>query len=418
MNKISTTSYIFAIFLLSQCICQKDNSEIQTALKSISDGSQKFALDLFLKAATTLKDTNSDEGDFMISPLSIWSGLILILEGASGNTLTELQNTLRIDQNTSSVKEAYKSINTALNVNTTNVQISNLQAIFTDKSHAINKDYEDTIQQTYQANFVPVDFKNGKEAATIINDFVKTSTQNLIKELVYPEDLSNAYLILISTIFFNGKWAVPFDKSDTKEEDFYGDDGKAVGKVNMMFKKERLNYGSIPQLDSVVFELPYDIDNNLCMIVVLPNEGVRLFSVISKLASVGPAGIFDVLQKVRQEDEEGMETELFFPRFTTETDFNLNSLLIEMGIRDLFSSKLANLSKISEQSLHLSRIIHKTTIEVTENGTVASAATALGIDFLILSPTIKVNRPFAYFIVEKSTGSLLFLGQIKNPGVV
>lgn len=189
----------------------------------------------------------------------------------------------------------------------------------------------------------------------------------------------------------------------------------------MMFQRGLFSYAAISELDSHVIELPYGVENRLSMIIMVPKKGVRLYTVIEKLASFGTAGIFDGLQKAKKEAElygEEMEVDLFLPRFTTNTDFALNTLLIEMGIKDLFNSQLANLGRISSHPIYLSRLFHKTTIEVTEEGTVASAVTA-GILTNKISPTkFQVNRPFAYLIVEKSTGSLLFVGQVKNPGLV
>lgn len=182
--------------------------EVQRALKSISEGSEQFALDLFSRAATALKDENTHHGDFMISPFSVWSLLILMVEGASGNTLAELHQTLRINQDTTFIREAYKRINAALKVNTTTVQVSTLQALFPDRNRPVDRDYEDTIERIYQAALVPINFQNSNEAASIVNDFVKTSTRNLIKQLVYPEDLSEAQMILVSAIFFRGQWTV------------------------------------------------------------------------------------------------------------------------------------------------------------------------------------------------------------------
>uniref|UniRef100_T1GYR1 Serpin domain-containing protein n=1 Tax=Megaselia scalaris TaxID=36166 RepID=T1GYR1_MEGSC len=403
-------AYLCVILVITQCLCQQRNilqtvvqridapPEIQRALKSISEGSEQFALELFTKAATALKDENSHYGDFMISPFSVWSLLVLMVEGASGNTLAELQKTLRINTDLTAMRTAYERINQALRVNTTTLQVSTLQAIFSDINRPVDRDYEDVVERIYRANLVPINFHNSKESANIVNDFVNRETRGLIKQLVYQEDLSEAQMILISAIFFRGQWTM---QDDVPERIFF--------------------YAAIPQLDSHVIELPYGVENRLSMIVVVPKKGVRLYSVIEKLASVGTSGIFNGLKKAKEDAEyydEEMEVDLFLPRFTTDTDFALNSLLIQMGIHDLFNAKNANLGKISSHPIYLSRLYHKTTIEVTEEGTVASAATA-GILTNKISPTkFQVNRPFAYMIVEKSTGSMLFVGQVKNPGVV
>lgn len=182
--------------------------EIQRALKSISEGSEQFALELFTKAATALKDENSHYGDFMISPFSVWSLLVLMVEGASGNTLAELQKTLRINTDLTAMRTAYERINQALRVNTTTLQVSTLQAIFSDINRPVDRDYEDVVERIYRANLVPINFHNSKESANIVNDFVNRETRGLIKQLVYQEDLSEAQMILISAIFFRGQWTV------------------------------------------------------------------------------------------------------------------------------------------------------------------------------------------------------------------
>lgn len=210
-------------------------------------------------------------------------------------------------------------------------------------------------------------------------------------------------------------------KSDTREENFYGEDGNIVGRVNMMFQIGRFSHARISQLDSHVIELPYGVENRLSMIVMVPKKGVRLYTVINKLVSVGTKVIFEGLERARQEAEaygEELEVELFLPRFTTESNMELTSLLMNMGVHDLFNAQLANLRKMSPRSLYLSKLFHKSTIEVTEEGTVAAAVSGSILVDKMGPAKFQVNRPFAYMIIEKSTGSLLFVGQVKNPGTV
>lgn len=173
----------------------------------MSEGSEQFALELFSR--TALQYENSQErGDFMISPYSIWLVLLWMLEGASGNTLAQLQRTLRINQDIAYIREAYQRMNTAFKVNTTTVEVSTSRAMFPDKMIQFNQDYLDTVERIYQANLFPINFENTKESADIVNGFVKSATRGLIKDIVKPGDLTEAQMILISTIFFRGQWTV------------------------------------------------------------------------------------------------------------------------------------------------------------------------------------------------------------------
>lgn len=62
----------------------------------------------------------------------------------------------------------------------------------------------------------------------------------------------------------------------------------------------------------------------------------------------------------------------------------------------------------------VSAIEHEAFIEVDEEGTRAAAATGAAIA-LSHGPTVEVNRPFLYFIVDKPTRAVLFLGRVLDP---
>lgn len=106
---------------------------------------------------------------------------------------------------------------------------------------------------------------------------------------------------------------------------------------------------------------------------------------------------------------------MFLPRFSITSDFLLNSVLEDMGILDVFSASHADLSKITGTPIYLSRLMHKAKIEVNEEGTVATAATAGTFANKATPPRFYANRPFAYLIVDKISNILLFCGQAENP---
>lgn len=185
----------------------------------------------------------------------------------------------------------------------------------------------------------------------------------------------------------------------------------------MMFQRGAFSYTGISDLDSHVLELPYGKEDRLSMIILLPRKRVHLSSVMERLASYGIHRIISELRKVDQEYEED-EVEVFIPRFSITADFTLNVILEQMGLTDIFDANKANLSRISKHSIYLSRIIHKAKIEVNEVGTVAAAASGAIFANKATPPRFYANRPFAFLIVEKLTNTLLFCGQVRNPGKV
>ena len=70
---------------------------------------------------------------------------------------------------------------------------------------------------------------------------------------------------------------------------------------------------------------------------------------------------------------------------------------------------------INEGSLFISRVLHDTSIEVTEEGTEAAAVTVVEMrEKSSFNPIVNVNRPFLYVIRERSTGVILFIGKMGN----
>lgn len=185
----------------------------------------------------------------------------------------------------------------------------------------------------------------------------------------------------------------------------------------MMFQRGPFSYTGIKELDSLVLELPYGDQDRLSMILLLPRKGVMLTSVLNKLSSYGIGRVMTELRRADAEYEED-PVEVYIPRFSITADFTLNVILEQMGLTDIFNVKKANLSRISKHPIYLSRVIHKAQIDVNEVGTVASAATGAIFANKAISPRFHANRPFAFLIIERITNTLLFCGQVRNPGKV
>jgi serpin B len=99
---------------------------------------------------------------------------------------------------------------------------------------------------------------------------------------------------------------------------------------------------------------------------------------------------------------------------------NMKPELATLGMGIAFSPKDADFSDMYPPDLpvYISKVIHKTYIQVDEQGTEAAAVTAIGITYVTSAPALPVmdvNRPFLYVIAEKSSGVILFVGEVNNP---
>ncbi|HET9787016.1 MAG TPA: serpin family protein, partial [Pyrinomonadaceae bacterium] len=82
----------------------------------------------------------------------------------------------------------------------------------------------------------------------------------------------------------------------------------------------------------------------------------------------------------------------------------------------------ADFSQIAEpvggERIFISEVMHKSFCEVNEEGTVAAAATSVGMGLASMPPppfVMKVDRPFFFAIRENQTGLILFMGSVRNP---
>lgn len=133
-------------------------------------------------------------------------------------------------------------------------------------------------------------------------------------------------------------------------------------------------YVGILELGAFALELPYGNDDRLSMILLLPRKSSNLAYIIENLPKYGLKQLLDQLRRAEDEYPDD-EVDIAIPRFRINADFILNVILENMGLLDIFHPTYANLKRLTKDELFLSRVIHKAQIEVSEEGTVASAVT-------------------------------------------
>ncbi|CAG0889365.1 unnamed protein product [Darwinula stevensoni] len=175
----------------------------------------------------------------------------------------------------------------------------------------------------------------------------------------------------------------------------------------------QIRVGHLDDLKLQVFELPYE-GNRLSMIVFLPEENDGLKEVEKKLTA-------DTLKRAMK-SLLIHTVNLTFPKFKIEHTLPVKDLLIQLGMRDLFSQN-ADLSGMTEQrDIQVSDIFHKALVEINEEGTVAAASSGMVIVPLSLSYrylkkkiVVRADHPFIFFIYDFKTSQVLFMGRIMDP---
>ncbi|XP_050007372.1 serine protease inhibitor A3N-like [Alexandromys fortis] len=364
-----------------------------------------FAFSLYKELA--LKNPNKN---IVFSPLSISAALAVLSLGASNNTLQEILEGLKFNLTETpeaDIHRGFGQLLLMLSQPRDQVQISTGSAMFVEKRLPILEEFKEKARTLYEAETSTTDFLQPHKAKKLINDYVRKQTKGKIKELISDLD-KDTLMVLVNYIYFKGKWKTPFDPDDTSESKFYLNNRKSVKVPMMSIEDLSTPYFRDEELSCTVVELKYT--GNASALFILPDEG--------KMQQVEASLQPETLRKWRDSLSSRRIDEFYMPKFSISTDYNLEGILPQLGIRKVFSTQ-ADLSGITgTKNLRVSQVVHKAVLDVAETGTEAAAAT--GAKIVLLSAKIStfilsLDRPFLMIILDTNTQVALFMAKIMNP---
>lgn len=365
--------------------------------EKIVKSSQQFAFDL-------MRSYNDKEHNLCFSPYSLSSALAMTYEGARGNTKTEMQQTLGFLSNPEDVSSAFAELNQSL-INQ-NLLIAN--SLWIQKGMTILPPFTLAMKQFYRGAFFSIDFQKQIETARLnINTWVSQSTQGKIPQLLAPNSISPATrMVLASAIYLKARWSLPFSLKQTTKQPFYGLDASAFT-VPMMTNVDEYLY--FEDSDVKMIELLYE-GKKLALLCVLPLKEMDKFE--QQLSS----RLFNQwLSALKPE-----RIRLFFPKFKIQSTLNLKEFLSSMGMESAFNEH-ADFSGINgTNDLQISDVVHQAFIASDEAGTEAGAATAVIMNLKMSlhekePKVVKIDHPFFYFLYDKESRAILFMGRVVNP---
>jgi serine protease inhibitor len=366
----------------------------QELQKRVSQDNE-FALDLLKKTIT-----NSGESNVFISPLSVSVALGMAWNGAGGTTKTEMATALKMSGMTDdNLNEYYRTMVDSLPTADSSTVLDIANSIWCKEGFEVKKSFLNINSKYFDAEIRNLDFSKSWAKDTI-NAWCAKKTNNLIKDVIDRID-PYTMMYLINAVYFKGHWTSPFDKKLTSEANFKDEQGN-LNKVNMMYKKDTFPYYS----DSYAQYLDIQYGNGaFSMTVILPSEGKTTEDVLKYLDT---EKLNSVLEKLQTQT-----VIVNFPRFKTECSYELSPELIAMGMKKAFEEN-ADFSGISDLDLYITSVLHKTYVEVTEEGTEAAAVTAIVIGTTSIPnyPEFTANKSFVFLIRERGTGVILFAGKM------
>lgn len=363
-----------------------------------------FACNFFQKTNELKKQGKN----LFISPLSAQFNLRMVANGASGKTLQEIESVFPVSGNDPQSANTYflKLMDNLPRLDTT-VTIQTANSIWIDKDSPVKTSFKQVNRKYFFAEIQNLDFSNPK-SAEIINQWTEKQTQGRITRVL---DRTQGNCILINTLFFRGEWTNPFNTTETRQEDFYTSDGSKIP-VNMIHQ-----YGTwFGFHETELFEmatLPYG-NKSYAMTVILPKRSISADSCITTFTGT------NWKSWLAASDTTYRNLDLKLPSIKLDFNTDLIPVLENMGVKDAFNENCAEFSYMTDMSAYISRIMQFTRLEITEEGTVAAAATITNVTLEsetipeIASYPFHVNRPFLLVIHESKTGLILFMGKVTD----
>ncbi|XP_044149806.1 serpin B6-like isoform X3 [Bufo gargarizans] len=379
-------------------------------MDSLSAANGTFAINLFKKL------TESDNKcNLFFSPLSISSALAMIYLGAKGNTAAQMSKVLQFEK-AKDVHAAFQTLISDINKPGTDYFLSTANRLYGDKSFTFLDEFLGSTKKHYHADLQSVDFSTkADDCRKEINSWVEQKTEGKIQDLLPSGSVDSlTRLVLVNAIYFKGNWASQFDRNCTREMPFRLNKNETKP-VQMMYKKAKYPMTYVGELFTKVLELPY-VNNTLSMIIMLPDDIQDGTTGLEKLENELTYSKF--LEWTDPERMDITEMELHLPKFKLEDNYDLKSVLSDMGMPDAFDQGSSDFSGMSSHNeLVLSKVVHKSFVEVNEEGTEAAAATGAVIMLRCarIVPRFTCDHPFLFFIIHKQSRSILFFGRFTSP---
>ncbi|XP_044149805.1 serpin B6-like isoform X2 [Bufo gargarizans] len=379
-------------------------------MDSLSAANGTFAINLFKKL------TESDNKcNLFFSPLSISSALAMIYLGAKGNTAAQMSKVLQFEK-AKDVHAAFQTLISDINKPGTDYFLSTANRLYGDKSFTFLDEFLGSTKKHYHADLQSVDFSTkADDCRKEINSWVEQKTEGKIQDLLPSGSVDSlTRLVLVNAIYFKGNWASQFDRNCTREMPFRLNKNETKP-VQMMYKKAKYPMTYVGELFTKVLELPY-VNNTLSMIIMLPDDIQDGTTGLEKLEQELTYEKFADLTNPDNMDR--TEVELSLPRFKLENYYDLESVLGGLGMTDAFDVGKCDLAGMSgDRDLVLSKVFHKSFVEVNEEGTEAAAATGAVIMLRCarIVPRFTCDHPFLFFIIHKQSRSILFFGRFTSP---
>lgn len=390
---VKALSILVSLFMLGGCTMKGDTDVIKPSSGDIYSGDMSYEISSSYESDFDFMKYMPKDQNYMISPFSIKMAMMMAANGANGYTQKEILSALGV----SSIDEYNQKANDIITRYNSNkdVNLNVANSIWLNKTEATGANFKDTYKKIISDFYKGVAREeNADIIASKINDFIAKETNNKITNVLPAERPAGFLSALVNTIYFKGSFENQFDTANTKKDTFTDRNGN---KSEIDFMNQTKHFGYYENDGVQMLKMNYS-GRDIAMYILLNDDDKDV-------------DINDIISKM-----EYKKVSVSMPKFKTEFTKSFVDVLKQMGINIAFTNVADFSNMFDNVEVHISDVIHKTFIEVDENGTEAAAATVILIAKSSLPmpeeiKEFKANKPFTYFIRDEVSGEILFLGE-------
>jgi len=404
---------------------------LQAQTNPVTPAIDQLGLDL-LRAQVSA----GSRGNLLLSPYSIEAALAMACTGAEGRTRGEMRRVLHLPGDDAAISDGFAALARELGElqagsrrraaqtredggSEEPIEINIANRLFAQRGFAFRPDFTAVLRERFGAPLEELDFFHAAEPARVtINAWVAHETRDKIRELVPTGAIAaDTRAVLANALYLRAAWATAFDPDNTKNERFWVS-GKTQADVPTMLRQKHFGYDK--RQGYVALALPY-VGGGLQFVILLPDQRDGLTDFERKITPDLLASCAELPRR---------DVILHLPKFKLEPpSLPLGALLRGLGMTTAFDQPRgsADFDRMAPRKpddyLYISEVFHQSWLSLDENGTEATAATAIVMRYGMAAARepppppieVRVDRPFLFAIQHIPSGTCLFLGRLTDP---
>lgn len=404
MKKLAVLLIVALLFSVTGCNkIQSENMMIDKKPREVSGITELSEKNVVLTdfGVRLFQESFHTEKNILISPISLVYALGMTANGATGETLEEMEAVIGmpVDELNEYLYSYQKKLSQG---DKYELSLANSIWFTDDERVSIEEDFLQINADYYGSDVYRTPFDD--QTVKDINNWVKQNTNEVIPKIL-DEIPKEAVMYLVNALAFEAEWQKVYYDSQVREDVFTLEDGTKQN-VEFMFSEE---YNYLEDENTIGF-LKYYADCKYAFVALLPNEGISIRDYVADLSG----------EKVNHFIENRKEGVVFaaIPKFKTEFNVNVKEILLNMGLKSGFDAERADFSRLgtsTDGNIYISRVLQNAFISVGEKGTEAGAATLVEMnDEGAAEPKeikrVYLDRPFIYMLIDCETNIPFFIG--------